>query len=724
MKLPPAYLYGTAYFRPPNPPRSDHRRHLTKIKQELGFDLIRIRMQWNAIHRKPDFFDWDEYDEIAGICDELRLKYFLETSLESSPYWLERAHPESRYVSANGQVMELGPYDATQFGGYPGLCWDHASVCREGERFLSALAGHFKHRPMLIGYDCWNEPHLEPAWTSNMWGNMGDRLFCYCNATRIAFRHWLARKYERVERLNDQWGRAYGSWDDVNPPPRHGTYSDWLDWGRFWYDQLEAHMRWRYSILKSADANRFVMSHSGAVPPFLPRPNAFIHNWKLAEPVDMWGTSYAPKYHNWDLATCSGTIDATRSAARGKPFWISEMSGGATYVRGFAKSPLPRPKDYRAWNWLSVACGAKATVHWCYLEESTGMEATNFGLIRANGQTTERAVAARDVAAALRKYSHIIDAYRPDEQLGILYDPDNSMLLFAMENGDELYSRSHIGYYRAAWECDLHAKYVTYDHLDDLDGLKILIAPMCLTLPDHAATRIARFVEEGGVLLAEARTGLFDHRGYNRPVLPAGILAKVVGAVEGEALYSDPENRPILNNPRNESWPDPIYNGPAIRFTEPVDAEFRARAFLVPLEPSTAKPIARCEGVCLAVHNSYGRGSAYYLGTYAGLALAGEDGQAMKLVTSILSRHCRPKVRGGALRPRLIEGPAESGEALLAVFNNSRTQRLTDRIDTPRQYHRAVSVHGNQPVSIGHGVIDVAVDPEDVLMLHLSGAKK
>lgn len=57
-----------------------------------------------------------------------------------------------------------------------------------------------------------------------------------------------------------------------------------------------------------------VISHSGVVPPFLPRLNSCIHNWKLAERADMWGTSYAPKSHNWDLSTCCGTIDATRIA--------------------------------------------------------------------------------------------------------------------------------------------------------------------------------------------------------------------------------------------------------------------------------------------------------------------------------------------------------------------------------------------------------------------------
>ena len=68
-----AYLTGTHYFRPPNPPRREHRAHLTRIKKILGFDLVRLRLQWNAIHRQPSQFAWAEYDEIADICEDLQL---------------------------------------------------------------------------------------------------------------------------------------------------------------------------------------------------------------------------------------------------------------------------------------------------------------------------------------------------------------------------------------------------------------------------------------------------------------------------------------------------------------------------------------------------------------------------------------------------------------------------------------------------------------------------
>ena len=125
----------------------------------------------------PGEFDFEEQQEIFDICEKLGLKVFIQTRLESSPYWLEKKYPEARYVSANGHAVELGPNGNTQCGGYPGLCFHNDAIKQEAENFLRALATAFKDRKCLIGYDCWNEPHLEPAWIDNTWIDMGDRVF-------------------------------------------------------------------------------------------------------------------------------------------------------------------------------------------------------------------------------------------------------------------------------------------------------------------------------------------------------------------------------------------------------------------------------------------------------------------------------------------------------------------------------------------------------------------
>ena len=485
-------------------------------------------------------------------------------------------------------------------------------------------------------------------------------------------------------------------------------------------------MRWRYGALRDVDPDRFIISHSGAVPPFLPRANAFIHNWKLAEPVDVWGTSMAPMGFNWDLADIAGVLDATRSAAGGKPFWINEMSGGGGMLGhsaetglayAFRRTPPPTANDYKTWNWLGVCAGSKATVHWCYLEERTGPEAGGMGLVRAGGEVTSRARGAAETARVLRDHSSLFFDYLPQPQVGILFDPDNSDLLLAMEATDQLYGDAHIGINRAVWQSDNFAKFVTYTTLDDLAGLSVLIVPMCLILTDDVAKAVAKFVERGGVLVAEARTGHFDGRGFNQPILPAGGLTEVVGAIEKEAICSDPSNLPMSNNPNRLPWPDPIYSGPTIQFQEPCEVEMRTTEFLVPMNVTTGIPIAHVGDECVAVRNDYGAGRAYYIGTYLSLAIYRGDLGAMQWLVSLLDHHTTTVIRGNQLRPRLI---VQEDEALLAVFNDDRTESHREDIQLPQPYRRAIDIYSEEEYPLNGKNCTVQVDPVSVRVLRLT----
>ena len=724
MDLNSIFVYGSHYWRPPNPPRERHRFHLERIKNEFGFDIVKLFIIWNWHHRGPEEFFFDEVHEIFDLCDELDLGVLLQVHLENAPYWLEQEHPEARYVSANGRAIELGAQEAMPAGGHPGLCFHHPAVGLAGERYMREIVRQFKSRRSLRAYDCWNEPHLEPAWCNNAWGNMGDRLFCYCDASRREFRQWLARRYGDIQTLNDAWPRAYTSFDQVSPPILQGNYPDWLDWFRFWHDELQQQIRQRVELIKREDPTRMVISHSGAVPPVLSRANACINNWKFAEVVDMWGTSFAPQAFSWELATCAQVMEITRSAAGGKPFWISEMAGGASNVRGFRKSRLPRAKDMHLWNWLAVAMGSRGTVHWCYLTERTGHEAGGYGLARLNGDHTPRSLAVKEIVGQLHRQQDIILGATVPTQVAVLYDPDNSSLLFAMELEDVLYGNSHIGYYRAIWRSDLAARYVTPEQLDDIPE-PVLVLPMTLLLDDRVAERIAQYVKAGGTVIAEARTGLFDHRGWLREQVPAGPLAEVFGVVEGEMIASDAANAglvPSADGTVNQKRPDdlapidPIHLGPPIQFDWPLQVEVAAREFLTPLALRGARPIARHGDMVLAAHHEYGKGHAYYFGTHLGFALYDNVPEAVALVREVLLQHASPPVRGNRLRPRLLRA---ADAALLIVFNDHAADTIEEEIVLPEGFVRATEATTGATVNTEGGRIAVTLEPESVAVYRL-----
>jgi hypothetical protein len=80
------------------------------------------------------------------------------------------------------------------------------------------IAAYLERSERTVGryaYDCWNEPHIEPAWERNIWATPQELLYRYCSQTIIAFRSWLQSRYSTLDRLNEAWTRRYPNWESI-----------------------------------------------------------------------------------------------------------------------------------------------------------------------------------------------------------------------------------------------------------------------------------------------------------------------------------------------------------------------------------------------------------------------------------------------------------------------------------------------------------------------------
>src|SRR6266568_7407324 len=76
-RLTQPFVYGSAFFRPPNPPISMRREMLKAIAQEYKFNIIRIYCSWVYLNPEQGRFDFSEVEEIMRQCDELGLKMLM-----------------------------------------------------------------------------------------------------------------------------------------------------------------------------------------------------------------------------------------------------------------------------------------------------------------------------------------------------------------------------------------------------------------------------------------------------------------------------------------------------------------------------------------------------------------------------------------------------------------------------------------------------------------------
>jgi beta-galactosidase GanA len=716
------FVYGSAFYRPPNPPREMRRDMLRAIAQEYKFNIIRIYPGWDYYNPAPGKFVFDDVDEVMSYCDEFGIRVLLGAVLESAPWWLEQAHPETRYVDAKGQLRHLAGSGNNMTGGWPGLCWDWPPVREAAGRYLRELAKFASGHRSLYAYDCWNEPHIEPAWERNIWALPQERIFCYCDRTISAFHQWLQKRYGTLDRLNETWTRRYPSWDSIDPPRAMGTYADWVDWRRFIIERDTEELKFRAQNLRAVDKRTILEDHCAHHPPLDGLAISGVDAWRLAEAVDLWGLSIFPRWFSFSVYEGAAKIDITRSCANGKPYWMTELQGGHGN-KGLWHSHRMRPQDIRLWNWMAVSYGAQGIIYWTYHAEATGGESTGFGLVTRDGQPTERVLEAARNKRLIQEHYDLIGKFRPQPEIALVTDPDSALLTFAANGTEDPSTNSFRGYYRALWNMDLQADFIQPDQLSSAK-YKVVIVPWHLVGKANTCASLRKLVEGGCTLILETAMGLFDERFFANLVVPPHGLAEAFGYREGESYYIPSEVDetaitsafPARNKPVQVAPSDRIYDNPELEFSEPVAIRVRGNFYLTPITVTTAKVIATCQGQPVAAMKSLGAGRVYYVGTNLGASITAGDERGIELLRAIIWPVARPIVSGSRLRPRLIR--AGNGPALLAVFNDT-VEEQTSRIALPEPYRRATDIHSRKAEPVNAAALDLTVPHEDVRVLLL-----
>lgn len=698
------------------------RSMLENIARKHEFNMVRIYPTWDYFNPAPDVYDFEQVDEVMTICDELGLNVLLGIVIETAPYWLEHQHPDARYVDARGKPQVLAGSPAQISGGWPGLCLDALPVQQAASAFITTLVTNATRHPSLWAYDVWNEPRLEAAASRDLFANVPERLFCYCVHSQRAFQEWLQRKYGTVDQLNEAWVRRFRTFDEVAPPPHHGTYMDWLDWRRFAIDSQTDQMDLRTTIVRALDPARLVESHTAHCPPVDERSHAVLwatDSWALAERCDVWGASLFPgTVPRRSLARDAQRLDIVRSNARGKDFWLTEIQGGST-SQGVSRGSVWRPQDVRMWNWLAVATGARGILYWAYHAEATGQEAGGYGLIDRAGRETERSREADRTWRLIRDHEAIILDYRPRPEVTVLYDQDASLLDFAMEGNDDRVAESHRGYYDAIWESDVWANYIRPVDLDQLEP-GLLIVPWLLLGKHDTLCKLRAFLEGGGTVLLEARFGLFDDGLMQHAHVPPAGLAELLGYEEEEPYYQYRDTSsgvsPGRVDDRHRLNVHALNDSPEIIVNAPVEGSVRAATYFVPIRVLDADPIAWCQDVPVGVRKRVGKGTVYYFGTNLGAAIARGSTTARDIVRTLIHDCKQPDVMGHHLRPRLI---TSNHGVLLAVFNDSAHALSEDLHVAAERWRSARALDTGAVSPINGNIFTVEVPAEDVRVFEL-----
>ncbi|MDQ1250007.1 MAG: beta-galactosidase, partial [Actinomycetota bacterium] len=326
----------------------------------MGADMVRIgEFAWHLMEPTEGAYDFTFFD---GVLEELReggLVAMFGTPTATFPAWLAAAHPE---------ILGAGPDGLPRvFGGRRQYCYNSPVYRDYCTRIVTALVSHYADERTIVSWQIDNE-----------FGHEGSDD-CYCANCQVAWRDWLAAKYDGIDDLNRRWGtifwgQTYNGFDEVPCPlPTITTHSPSLklDWARFRSDSLNDFARSQIALVRSLKGPHQSVTTNlcggffGKL--FDHRTNVADLDFVSYDNYPVWGGLVEPM----EPAEIAMTLDFVRGLRRAN-FWIVEQLMGAQGhdVIGY----LPRPKQAQMWAYQAFGHGCESMLWFRWRGMTRGAE--------------------------------------------------------------------------------------------------------------------------------------------------------------------------------------------------------------------------------------------------------------------------------------------------------------------------------------------------------------
>ncbi len=546
-------------------------------------DVVTLNVfSWAALQPDDDTYDFSKLDRIMELVKKNGLKVCLATSTAAHPAWMARKHPDILRTEHNGMRRK--------FGSRHNSCPNSPTYRKYAPALAEKLAERYADYDNIV------------AWhVSNEFGGA-----CYCENCEKAFRLWLKEKYGTIEELNRVWNMSFWShtlydWEDVVVPDmrseefnrdriRTNFQGISLDYMRFCSDSMLACFCLERDAIKRHTPDIPVTTNlMGFYKPLDYR--------KWAREMDFISWDNYPSYNSspeWPAMS----HDLMRSLKQGMPFALMEQTPSVSNWHYYCK--LKRPGVMRLLSYQALAHGAD-TVMFFQMRKSIGAcEKFHSAVIDHVGSEHTRIF--REITALgeeLERIGSLTLGARTKAEAAIVFDWDN---WWAAENSAGLSILIHYPdevsqYYRALCRRNIPVDLVGPE--DELDGYRLVIAPLLYMCKDGFDEKIRRFVSDGGSFITTYFSGYVEDHDLIVTGGYPGRLKDILGiwVEESDALPPEESNSFLY---RGERYP--------------------ASILCDLLHLRGAESLASYErdfyqGMPVLTRHSYGKGTAYYVAT-------------------------------------------------------------------------------------------------------------
>lgn len=430
------------------------------------------------------------------------------------------------------------------------------------------------------------------------------------NNVQLAFIKYLREKFPSIDDLNKEFGLTYWSnrinaWEDF--PNVLGTINGSLgaEFSKFQRTLVNKFLSWQADIVNEYKRKDQFVTHNFDFEwlGYSFGVQSRVNHFEASKCLTIAGVDiYHPSQDELTGTEISFGGDMTRSL-KNNNYLVLE-----TQAQGFPKW-VPYKGQLRLLAFSHIASGANSVMYWHWHSIHNSFETYWKGLLSHDLKSNATYEESKIIGAEFKKLSHKLVNLKKKNDVAVLVSNEALTSLEWFKISDDV-TYNHV----VRWMYDeLYKLNVGCDFINplstNLNDYKIIVVPALYSVPDSTLVRLKEYVRNGGNIVVSFKSGFTNENVKVAFNDQPNILSECCGVTYNQ--FTVPENVSITG------------------FNELEKEDLKIKSWMELLKPTTAEVISKYEHYnwneySAITKNSFGKGTATYLGCFASNAILRE----------------------------------------------------------------------------------------------------